>query len=106
MNSQEQQKKRDFLCDLKLLAEQYGYTLDSAMSMLGFKPKGAEDLALEYAQETYKKGVVFIPVNKQKPRVSDGRVQSLCGILWCFDDTGEMRRIKMTISDWAKIVNE
>jgi hypothetical protein len=106
MNSQEQQKKHDFVQDLKLLAEQYGYTLDSAMSMLGFKPKSAEDLALEYAQEAYKKGVVFIPVNKQKPRVSDGRVELHFGIYWCWDETGSMRKIKSEIGDWAQVINE
>lgn len=99
-------KEREFLLDMQSLAKQYGYTLDEAMYAIGFKPKSAEDLALEYAQETYKKGVVFVPVNKQKPRVSDGRVELHFGIYWCWDETGSMRKIKSEIGDWAQVINE
>lgn len=42
--SNEQQKKHDFVCDLIALSKDYGWTVDEAMEIIGFRLKTEEEL--------------------------------------------------------------
>ena len=99
----EQQKKHDIIEDLKLLSEQYGWTIDESFNIIGFKPKTTDDLLLERGKELYPKGTMFIPVGKNKPRISNGKVELLCDRLFCWND--QKMFLVYDSGEWAEVIN-
>lgn len=108
MNSFEKQKRHDFVQDLKLLSDQYGWTLDEAIDIIGFKQKTNSDLLLEKAKEKYTVGVVFYPLNKMMSvvNVDEGNPYWISDNIW-IDSQGSGYCIYDGFKDkWAKIIKD
>ena len=105
MNKQEQQKLHDFVQDVKMLSEQYGWELTDALDKIGWKPKTKDELLFESAQETYKEGVIFIPIGKKKQRISSGRLELLFDRIWCWEGSKMHRVYEPTTNEWADVIN-
>lgn len=99
------QKLHDFVQDIKLLSEQYGWSLTESLDLIGYKPKTEEELMLEIAQELYKEGVVFIPVGKKRQRISSGRLEVLYDRIWCWEGLKMHVVYEPTTKQWADVVN-
>ena len=105
MKEQEQQKLHDFVQDVKMLSEQYGWELTDALDKIGWKPKTKDELLEEYAREKYTTGTVFIPLGKKRSRTSSGK--AICE----FDRVYVWEGLKLflvydpTINEWAEIIN-
>lgn len=105
MNKQEQEKLHDFVQDIKMLSEQYGWELTESLDKIGWKPKTKDELLEEYAREKYTTGTVFIPLGKKRSRTSSGK--AICE----FDRVYVWEGLKLflvydpTINEWAEIIN-
>ena len=100
----EDQKRFDFVQDLKLLSEQYGYTLDETMDVLGFKPKTKDDLLLDDAKILYPTGAMFIPIGKNRARQSSGKVEVLCDRVWVWSGLKMFQVYDPISNDWAEVI--
>lgn len=105
MNSTEKQKRFDFVQDFQLLSQQYGYTPDEAMSLLGFKPKDKDDLLLEQAGGLYPEGTEFIPIGKKRERISSGKIDVLCDRAYVWIGTKMFLVYDPTTNEWAEVIN-
>lgn len=103
MNSTDQQKKYEFICDLKTLSEQYGWSLDEVMDILGFKPKTQDELLVDKAKQLYPSGTKFIPIGKTRERVSEGRLEFLCDRVMCWSQ--KKLFVVFENDEWAEIIN-
>lgn len=105
MKEQEQQKLHDFVCDIKLLSEQYGWELTESLDKIGWKPKTKDELLEEYAKEKYPQGTVFKPLDKKRSRTSNGK--AICE----FDRVYVWEGLKLflvydpTTNEWAEVIN-
>lgn len=103
MNSTDQQKKYEFICDLKTLSEQYGWSLDEVMDILGFKPKTQDELLVDRAKELYPSGTKFIPIGKQRERVSEGKLEMICDHIFSWSKNKLF--VVYSNNEWAEIIN-
>lgn len=105
----EQEKLHDFVCDIKMLSEQYGWNLTQALDLIGWKPKTKDELLVEYAKEKYTQGTAFMPLDKKRPRVSSGRVDLICDRLFVYEDSEEKQKLFLVydpeLDKWAEINN-
>lgn len=106
MNSQETQKRKDFFNDLLLLADQYGYEGNDVLSILNAKPKTENDLLLEYAQENYGVGVRYVPLGKNRCRISKGKLEVLCDNVYCWQKDRMYQVYDFVTKQWAEIIND
>ena len=106
MNSKEQ-KKIEFIVDMKALSKQYGYTLDEAMNVIGFRPKTEQEVLLEYADENYTQGTIIVPCGKTKKKVIGSmRREVMCDSIWAWSENMKMLCIyDPRTEQWAEIVN-
>ena len=101
----EDQKRKDFFSDLMLLTEQYGYEGNDVLDILNAKPKTKEDQLLDQARILYPIGTMFIPIDKNKPRQSSGKVEVLCDRVWVWSGTKMQLVYDPTSDEWAEIIN-
>lgn len=110
MNNIDKQRLHDFVEDMKLLAEQYGWELSYALGQIGYKQKTEDDLLLEVAKEKYKKGTVFYPLEKYYDCPIE-MAQSHDLFVWCNKIMARTGIVNFcTIYDketntWAEIIN-
>lgn len=98
--------KQDFVVDFTALSKDYGWTVDEAIDMLGFKPKTENDLLLEYAQENYGVGVRYVPLGKNRCRISKGKLEVLCDNVYCWQKDRMYQVYDFVTKQWAEIIND
>ena len=101
----EDQKRKDFFNDMLLLAEQYGYEGNDVLDILNAKPKDKDDLLLEQGLTLYPNGTIFIPIGKNRARLSNGKVEILCDRVYTWDGMKMFTIYEPTTNDWAEIIN-
>ena len=106
MNLKDKNKK-DFLDDLILLAQQYGYKMEEVLDILCAKQKTELELFLDVAEEKYKNGVMFVDVHQKDTRISSGNVELLYDRIWCWDNESNMCLVyRPEEKQWAEIIND
>ena len=103
MNNKDQ-KRKDFFNDLLLLAEQYGFEGNDVLDILNAKPKDMSDLMLDQARILYPNGTAFIPIGKNRARLSNGKVEVLCDRVYAWDGL-KMFLVYEPMGEWAQIIN-
>ena len=105
MNKFEHQRRTEFLSDLRDLADQYGWTLDEAIDIIGFKQKSNNDLLLEQAKEKYTVGVVFYPLNRDRKQMilDEGEPYWFADGIW-INTQSDTACCVFTDNKWAKII--
>ena len=100
----EDQKRKDFFADLLFLAEQYGYEGNDVLDILNAKPKDKDDLLLEQGLTLYPNGTIFIPIGKNRARLSSGKVEVLCDRVYVWEGQ-KMFLVYEPMGEWAKVIN-
>lgn len=102
----EDQKRKDFFLDLLLLSEQYGYEGNDVLDILNAKPKDKEDQLLDQARELYPNGTWFKPLDKNRERCSNGKLEVLCDRVYAWQGIKMFKVYDPTANEWAKVINE